>query len=55
MNPGTTTRSVASIVCVPVIAFFVITAMRPSLIPTLATPSYIDSGSMTRPLLMTRS
>ena len=29
--------------------------IRPFLMPTLATPSYIVSGSMTRPLRMTRS
>jgi len=45
----------ALMVCLPWSFALVIAAIRPSLTPTLAISSRIVSGSMTRPLLMTRS
>jgi len=55
MKPGATTSPVASITSLPVMFLLVMVAIRPSLMPTLATASYIVSGSMTRPLLIARS
>ena len=52
MNPGATTRSVASMVRVAVIASRVTAVMRSPSMPTLAMSSKPVSGSMTRPPVM---
>ena len=55
MKPGATTLPVASMVVVPVSGSRLIEAMRSPTMPTSATWSNPESGSITRPPLMTVS
>src|SRR4029453_1759521 len=55
MKPGETTWFRASITRVPCSGVSEIVSMRPARMPTSRTASSFDSGSMTRPLAMTRS
>src|SRR5437868_3985779 len=55
MKPGATTRPLASMVVLPESAFSEITTIFPARSPMLRFASRLDSGSITRPLIMTTS